>query len=118
MKPRRFLACGLVAVCSAVAYASADQPRSTVAVYVAFENAPSDTVFSEIKAEVAAILAPTGLDLDWRDLNHRRTGESVRDLVVVRFHGSCAAGPAGNGAAQFGGTPLATTAISDGRVLP
>lgn len=92
-----------------------------IAVFVDFENQPSSASVSQMKQEVATILKPSGLLLDWRTLNSRSAGESFPDLVVLKFKGSCQVrNPAMDselGPAVEGGA-LATTVVSDGRVLP
>lgn len=102
------------------AFANAAEVPS-IAVFMDFESEPSSASVAEMQQEVSAILKPSGLALDWRMLNDRRPDESFQDLVVVRFRGSCQMrnpsldselGPSVVGAA------LASTQISDGRILP
>ena len=108
----------LCACCGCLAYA-ANSP--SIAVFVDFENAPSEATVLQMKAEVATILKASGLALDWRLLNSRADHETFNDLAVVRFSGSCQVrnpamdselGPA------IDHVPLATTAVSDGHTLP
>lgn len=93
----------------------------SIAVFLDFETTPSAESVSQMKAEVALILAPSGLSLDWRSLTGRSSTETFPDLVVVRFRGSCQVrnpamdselGPA------FDHVALASTAVEDGQVLP
>ncbi len=93
----------------------------SIAIFVDFENQPSVASVTEMKMEVAAILEPAGLSLNWRSLNDRGAGESFPDLVVLKFRGSCQVrnpsmdselGPA------VEGQSLASTMVSDGHVLP
>ncbi len=92
-----------------------------IAVFVDFENQPSVTSVAQMKMEVAAILEPSGLSLNWHSLKDRAPGESFPDLVVLKFKGSCQVhnpamdselGPAIERQA------LANTMVSDGHVLP
>ena len=109
----------LLCVCFGCLTHAANSP--SIAVFVDFENAPSEETVSQMKTEVAAILHASGLDLDWRSLNNRADHETFLDLAVVRFTGWCQVrnpamdselGPA------MERVPLATTAISDGHTLP
>lgn len=94
---------------------------TTVAVFFDFETAPSVQSVSKMKTEVADIMRPSGLSFDWHSLADRQDQETFPELVVVRFQGSCEVrNPAldselGPG---FSGGALATTAISDGHILP
>jgi hypothetical protein len=92
-----------------------------IAVFLDFDNQPSETSIAQMQQEVASILRPSGLQLDWRILKDRKGDESFPDLVVVKFKGSCQMrnpaldselGPA------LPGSALASTQVSDGHVLP
>lgn len=109
----------VICACFSCLAIAADSP--SIAVFVDFENIPSEETVSQMKAEVAAILKASGLALDWRLLNQRADQETFIDLAVVRFKGSCQVrnpamdselGPA------MDHVPLATTAVSDGHTLP
>ncbi len=94
---------------------------SSIAVFVDFETEPSIQSISQMKTEIADILQPSGLALDWHNLTGRNDLESFPDLVVVRFQGSCQVrNPAMD--SELGPSlptnALATTAVSDGQVLP
>lgn len=93
----------------------------SIAIFVDFENQPSVASVAQMKMEVAAILQPSGLSLNWRSLNERSAGESFADLVVLKFKGSCQVrNPAMD--SELGpaveGQSLASTVVSDGHVLP
>ena len=92
-----------------------------IAVFLDFETQPSEISVSFMKEEVSAILKPSGLALNWQSLAARAGGQSFADLVVVKFRGSCQVrdpmmdselSPA------IVGTALASTIVSEGRVLP
>jgi hypothetical protein len=113
----------LVPVVAALAFITATQAATAphIAVFVDFESQPSPQSVQQMRTEVAAILKPSGLTLDWHSLQNRESTQSYPDLVVLRFKGSCQVrnppmdselGPALEPAA------LATTAVSDGHVLP
>ncbi len=98
---------------------AANAPAITV--FVDFENQPSQESVAQMKTEVAAILAPSGLSLNWLSLNNRNSAESFPDLVVVKFRGTCQVhNPAMD--SELGPAmehiPLASTAVEDGHVLP
>jgi len=108
-----------IAACAGCLAQGASSP--SIVVFLDFDRQPSDTSVSRMKEEVAAILRPSGLSLDWRMLKDSVPNESFPDLVVVKFRGSCQVrnpamdselGPSVQGAA------LATTVVSDGRILP
>jgi hypothetical protein len=93
----------------------------SIAVFLDFENQPSETSVAQMKREISSILEPSGLQLDFRMLNNRKGDESFSDLVVLKFKGSCQMrnpamdselGPA------IAGSALASTQVSDGRILP
>jgi hypothetical protein len=93
---------------------------SSVAVFLDFEAVASPLAITEMKQEIASILRPSGLELDWHMLRDRRSSDTYADLVVLTFKGVCEEeeplmnelGPVGRGA------PLAFTHISEGKILP
>jgi hypothetical protein len=74
-------------------------------------NQPSEPI-RFMKAELSAIMRRAGYDVSWRTAS-----ESIDApfLAVVDFSGSCAPGPA---SAYREEISLASTSITDGRVLP
>lgn len=71
---------------------------------------------AELQAELAELVAPAGVDLQWLTSTEVRTA-SVSSLISVELRGSCdfrkkAPGKFANRSA------LASTAVADGRVLP
>ena len=74
-----------------------------------------------MEQEADKLLKPSGIALDWRLAKENRGDRSFASLVLVRFKGTCKAErPAGAG--DFGSLgvshALASTKISEGRVLP
>jgi hypothetical protein len=109
-------ACSLFCCVSLVA-----RELPAIAVFMDFETEPSAEALARMEEEIVTIMRPSGLQFDWRMMKDRRTGESFSDLVVVNFKGSCQAnrpilynelGPV------IESLPLASTRISEGRVLP
>jgi len=110
-------------ILTALAITSAIQAATAppIAVFVDFESQPSLQSVEQMRTEIAAILKPSGLTLDWHSLQDSQSTNSYPDLVVLRFKGSCQVrnppmdselGPAIEGAA------LASTVVSAGHVLP
>jgi hypothetical protein len=89
---------------------------ASVTVYTHFEQTRSESAFQTMKAEVAAIMEPIGLEFEWRSLDEPHENEVSAELIVVTFKGPCQVdeyveqitGPAA----------LGWTHISDGAVLP
>jgi len=86
-----------------------------VAIYTSFAKAPSASAIGYMKTEMAAILAPLDMRVDWRDLKTATGNQAVPELLVVRFEGDCQVNLP-RPAPKFG--PLGWTHISDGRILP
>ena len=87
-----------------------------ITVYTQFEQKRSAASFEAMKAELAAIMAPIGLEFEWRSLDEPHENQVSADLVVVTFKGACEmdepAAPLGDD------TALGWTHMSDGMVLP
>ena len=94
--------------------------QPVVAVYLDFDNTPSPVSVDFMKQEAAAIMKPAGLELLWRDGSQSDTHESFPNLVVVRFRGRCDDAPTlfGTYAPEAQAAALASTAVSEGHVLP
>ncbi len=98
------------------------QSLANLTVFLGFDDQHSDLSVQEMKREVASILGPAGLRVDWRYLADPREDESYADLAVVRFNGKCQVegvglvfsdpGPSGATAA------LGLTRTSNGQILP
>ena len=73
-------------VFSTVVYGATAPP---IAVFLDFETQPSETSVSTMEQEIATILKPSGLQLDFRMLHDRTSEETFSDLVVLKFKGSC-----------------------------
>lgn len=100
------------------ARANAEPP---LAIYYSFESLPPGTLMNEMQSELARILAPAGLDVAWRQLEHPSATESFREVVILRFRGSCSLNPEtalDHNGPDPAGNPLAETELADGRVLP
>jgi len=86
-----------------------------VTLYMQFQQVPPSLMVQAIQSELAAIMAPTGLQFTWRPLEE--AGQQVSSqLAIVHFKGECDA----EGLRQESGFPgpLGWTHISDGEILP
>ncbi|HZT32072.1 MAG TPA: hypothetical protein VFA33_19445 [Bryobacteraceae bacterium] len=109
-----------LALTGATAAAEGKDGRSSTApitVYTSFENDPASQVFRALQAELAAIMEPAGVAIDWRELKGVTGHDVVVELVVVTFKGTCAAReaplPVTSRRRRLGWTHL-----TDGQVLP
>ncbi len=119
MKPSRFIvSMWCLCACAMVDLRASTQP--VVAVYLEFDHAPSPVSLERMKQEAALIMKPAGLQLLWRDSAETEAHESFAHLVVIRFRGVCGDAPIlyGTYAPEAQAAALASTAVSDGRVLP
>ncbi len=85
-------------------------------IYTEFRSTPTQAVETSMESEMAALVSPIGLDVEWRSLAAPRYGESSSALVVVTFTGTCEAVRLQPHRAVGGA--LAWTHISDGVILP
>ena len=59
-----------------------------VTLYTHFQQGPPASVVQAIQTELAAIMAPTGLQFSWHSLNE--AGKNVASqLAIVHFKGEC-----------------------------
>jgi hypothetical protein len=88
-----------------------------VTVFTQFDHEHSPAVTEVMKTELAAIMAPIGLEFEWRSIEAPRSDRAAVELVVVAFKGSCrmeeVLRPHGDEAGALGWTHT-----SDGVVLP
>ena len=89
---------------------------STVAIYTRFAHAPSTLSVEQMKAELDAIMAPSDLHLDWRDMEQTGNRQPTAELMVVSFKGECQADWLTPTASHD--SALGWTHISDGQLLP
>ena len=60
-----------------------------IGIFLAFDNDPSQSLVQTMEREVGAVLAATGAQLSWLNLNTDPQTETFDDLAVLRFEGSC-----------------------------
>jgi hypothetical protein len=91
-------------------------PPAPVALYTEFQEQPPGAVLEALENEVADILAPAGMHLEWRSLAKVRGDEVSAELAVVKFKGRCDATALSLHNPEPGA--LGWTHISDGVILP
>ncbi len=87
-----------------------------IALYSQFQQQPPAAVLDAIRRELAEIMAPLGLQFEWRSLTATRGKEVAVELVVVTFKGRCELTHLSLHSGQAGA--LGWTHISDGTILP
>jgi hypothetical protein len=72
------------------------------------------------KQELQRLLAPIGVELIWKDLAQRKSGEEFDQVVVSSFDGSCSEldVPTASTNLLEASVSLADSSVSNGRVLP
>jgi cytochrome c553 len=93
-----------------------DGSGAPLRIYTDFQRDPARAVESSMQRELASLVSPIGLRVDWRSLAEPRNGEASAALVVVTFLGQCNA--AGLQPRHVVPGALAWTHISDGVILP
>lgn len=88
----------------------------STAVYTQFQQPPPQAVLDSMKEEVASIMSPAGLRLEWRPLDSVTGSEVFSELAVAKFKGRCDTSSLPPVHFQTG--PLAWSHVTDGVVLP
>jgi hypothetical protein len=96
--------------------APGDGSGAPLRIYTSFQLDPATVVENSLHSELAALVAPIGLRLDWKSLAEPRDGEASAALVVVTFQGRC--NLSGLVPRHIIPGALAWTHVSDGAVLP
>jgi hypothetical protein len=87
-----------------------------ITLYTQFQQAAPVGVVEAMQDEVETIMAPIGLQFEWRDLNQAGGHEVSAELAVVSFKGKCdTVGLVAR--SKFEGA-LGWTHVSDGQILP
>ncbi len=112
----RLLAIACLLSCSVLSVrAEAVSPRgATVGVFLQVDATASSLSLDTMRLELRDLMVPAGINLVWT--NAQNPSRSER-LVVVTLRGDCQAGAKASGRFQDK-TPLASTAVTDGNVLP
>jgi hypothetical protein len=108
----------LALLLAAIIPAMASEPSDSLGIYFEFAHPPHERTVKQLQKEVRSHL-PAHLRVSWRALQDNRGSEGFGQLVVIRFKGSCVARPADNEFAPLRPVlRLASTTVSEGRVLP
>ena len=92
---------------------------ASVGVYLKLADQGNARILQHMRKEVAQLLSPSGVKLDWRMMSDSRLHEEFQTVVVARFEGLCSAGYDSNAAkTSERPVPLADTPVQDGHVLP
>ncbi|MGD0872911.1 MAG: hypothetical protein ABSB88_25480 [Bryobacteraceae bacterium] len=86
-----------------------------VALYVQFDQTPPAAVMNSLRTELDSIMAPAGLQFEWRALADS-SAEVTAELAVVSFKGRCDSTSLPPHSTNPGA--LGWTHISDGVILP
>lgn len=94
-----------------------DEPAvATVTLYEKFEQDAPQGVVVALRTELAELMEPFGMQLEWRSLAAAQGSEVVAELAVITFRGRC---DAENLAPQsIVPQALGWTHVSDGMILP
>ncbi|MGA3041811.1 MAG: hypothetical protein ABSF54_13575 [Bryobacteraceae bacterium] len=93
-----------------------DEASRALTIYTRFAHPPSAQSIAYMQAELAAIMLPFHLHLDWHSLENGSGRQATAKVVVVTFKGACqsdAALPEGPSSGTLG-----WTYIEDGEILP
>lgn len=109
----RVLALGVIATFSLCA-----QPSPTVGVFMDFDSTPGSVWLSVMQREVADLLKPAGIAVNWRFTAENRGDESYSRLVVLKFTGACRADRVMPAVSEEETYSLGDAKVSHGSVLP
>ncbi len=112
---RKLLGCLALSALSAFSESGGGR-GAPLRIYTDFRYDPVNGVESSIESELAALVAPIGLNVEWKSLTAPRLGEASLALVVVTFIGRCEV--TGLNAGRVVPGSLAWTHISNGEILP
>jgi len=93
-------------------------PRTTppITIYTSYQHDLSDPVEKAMQSELASIMEPVGIQLEWRSLEAPNESRVAAEIVVVTFHGKCDAQSATLSQPESNG--LGWTHLTDGEILP
>ena len=105
----------------AISAPSAGSADNTLVVYLKADAQQKAAPIEEMKHEVGVLMAQAGFQVEWRGVG-AQSGDSADAamLAVLELNGACGIAPGyrGTETPQVSTKSLATTAISDGQVLP
>jgi len=92
------------------------QIAAPAVLYTSFQAPPPTRVMETIQEEVAAIMLPVGIRLEWRSLPETRDYRVAADLAVISFKGRCDI--SGMKAFSQSSGVLGLTHVSEGEIIP
>jgi len=105
----------LLALAMQPGWAAEPPTVARVALYAQFDQTPAAAVMDSLRTELDSIMAPSGLQFEWRSLADS-SGEATAELAVVSFKGRCDSTSLPPRSTNPGA--LGWTHISDGVILP
>jgi hypothetical protein len=87
-----------------------------ITIYTSFQHEHSDVVVKALETELASIMKPVGVEIEWRSLDDPNDSRVAAEIVVLTFHGSCDGQLQALFPPQSAG--LGWTHLSDGEILP
>jgi mono/diheme cytochrome c family protein len=91
-------------------------PAVSFGLYTGFDREPSPPMLDSLKRELALLMSPVGLSVEWRSLAAPRDGKASQQLAVVTFKGACDLSALIPQNSESGA--LGWTHATDGHVLP
>ena len=91
-------------------------PPVPITLYTQFQQEPPQAVLEALQSELESIMAPIGLQFEWRNLNRPHSTEPSVELAVVTVKGRCDTGGLVPKSKVEGA--LGLTHMSDGQILP
>jgi hypothetical protein len=116
MYARLLALCCLLSVAASAGGFKTTTP-GVVELYLKAQGGTSPIVLKEMKLSLAELLRGAGLAVGWWSAQDQLSGVDG-DLITIDLQGRCDPWAAVSGAAPANATILASTAISDGHVLP
>src|SRR5262245_23087918 len=99
---------------------SAGAQIKSLALYAGQAEGLDAATVQAAQQELQRLLVPTGVELIWKELAQRKSGEEFDQVVVGSFDGSCSEADGQLAAKNLpdGRVSLADSSVSNGRVLP
>jgi len=109
----------LLMLCSVSLYAGTE--NRTLALYAGKANGLDAPAIQSAQQELQRLLAPSGIDVVWKDLAARNSDDAFDRVVVLSFDGSCSDAVVASTILknpQESQITLADASVSNGKVLP
>jgi len=96
--------------------AAEETALAPITLVVQYETKPAAAAVEAMQTELGQLLGKADRRIEWKLASELKPGESVSELVMVKFKGSCKMETVPQLLDERG--PLAVTHVSDGEVLP